>query len=290
MSAELQTLFERLVADARARYPERPALIGVGGSQGSGKSYQSRLYAEAHPRVAYFSLDDVYLTKAERQARAEIYSADLPAYRPGASAVTLDASTRERLKALFFTRGPPGTHDLGLASGLLARLGKPSPTPLPRFDKSQDDRATEAAWPLFEGPADAILVDGWCMGAGAPPAGEPINVVEQGDVLDVINGERSWRWQSEVAHKLKHDYAQFFAAFDAIIYLQAPSWEIVRVWRGQQEVENLGRPLNAEDEARLDRFVAHYERVTRAMLAGHHSARFVAHLDENRRVVRIEER
>ncbi|HRO04970.1 MAG TPA: hypothetical protein PLS69_15325, partial [Terricaulis sp.] len=201
-----------------------------------------------------------------------------------------DASTRERLKALFFTRGPPGTHDLRLATGLLARLTKPLPTPLPRFDKSQDDRAPEATWPIFEGPADAILVDAWCMGARTPPAGEPINAAEQGDVLEVEAGERWWRWQSDISHQLEYNYTQFFSAFDSIIYLQAPSWQIVRVWRAQQEVENLGRPLNADDEARLDRFVMHYERVTRAMLAGHHSARWIVHLNEARGVVRIEQR
>ncbi len=259
MSAELQTLLERLVADARARHPERPALVGVGGSQGSGKSYQSRLYAEAHPRVAHFSLDDVYLTKAERQARAAAFG-----------------------NSLFATRGPPGTHDMGLLRDVVAQLGRPGITRIPRFIKAQDDRAPEAEWTSFEGAADVIMIDGWCMGAKPALQDEaPLNNVEAED----IGG--AWR---RAMNDALGDYQTFFTAFDAIIYLQAPSWEIVRVWRGQQEVENLGRPLNAEDEARLDRFVMHYERVTRAMLQGHHSARWVAHLDENRRVVRIEER
>lgn len=259
MSGEIQALLSRLVAEARAHHPARPALIGVGGSQGSGKSYQSRLYAEAHPHVAHFSLDDVYLTKAERQARA-----------------------KARDNPLFATRGPPGTHDMGLLRDLVTQLGNPGLTRIPRFIKAQDDRAPEAEWTSFEGPADVIMIDGWCMGAKPALQDEtPLNSVEAED----HNG--AWR---RAMNDALGEYQAFFAAFDAIIYLQAPSWEIVRVWRGQQEVENLGRALNAEDEARLDRFVAHYERVTRAMLAGHHSARFVAHLDAARAVVRIEER
>jgi len=205
VSAELQTLLERLVADARARHPERPALVGVGGSQGSGKSYQSRLYAKAHPRVAHFSLDDVYLTKAERQAPAEAH--DNP---------------------LFATRGPPGTHDMALLRGVVAQLGEPGLTRIPRFIKAQDDRAPEAQWPTFEGPANAILIDGWCIGAKPTAQSHaPLNSVEAQD----HNG--AWRRAMDDA---LGDYQPYFAAFDAIIYLQAPSWEIVRVWRGQQEV------------------------------------------------------
>jgi D-glycerate 3-kinase len=85
-------------------------------------------------------------------------------------------------------------------------------------------------------------------------------------------------------------YQPFFAAFDAMVYLKAPSWEIVRRWRGQQEEETLGRALTPEEHEALDRFVMHYERITRSMLAGHHMARWIVHLDDARNVVRVEER
>lgn len=262
MSGEVANLLSRLIAEARDANPDRAALIGVGGAQGCGKSYQCRAYAATHPRVAHFSLDDVYLTRAERKALAQ------------------------EVHPLCVTRGPPGTHDLDLADQTIAALEQAAAdarTPLPRFDKASDDRVPESAWPAFTGRPDAILFEGWCVGALPPPADpHPLNAVEAEDADGL--------WRAHARDLLTTDYADFFAAFDALIYLRAPSWEIVRVWRGQQDEEALGRPLSPEENLALDRFVMHYERITRAMLAGHHTAGWIVHLDEERNVTRIEQR
>jgi D-glycerate 3-kinase len=249
-----------VIQDVRARHPDRPALVGVSGAQGSGKStICGLLEASNRPRFAHFSMDDVYLPKAAREERARLHG------------------------PLFGVRGPPGTHDLTLAGGLIARLGKKLPTPLPRFDKAADDRAPEETWPVYQGPAEAILVDGWCLGA-LPSADidDPLNAIEAGDV--------DGYWRQSVQTALEGRYAAFFNAFDAIVHLRAPSWEIVRAWRGQQEEQILRRPLTIPEHAALDRFVMHYERVTRDMLAGRRMAGWVVHLDEARNVVRVEER
>jgi D-glycerate 3-kinase len=109
----------------------------------------------------------------------------------------------------------------------------------------------------------------------------PINALEAKEDAD-------GRWRTQVNKDLAERYQPFFATFDAVIYLKAPNWQIVRTWRGQQERETLARPLTAEDEARLDRFVMHYERLTRAMMAGRHTASVIVHLDEARNVMRVE--
>src|SRR5262249_36125667 len=96
-------------------------------------------------------------------------------------------------------------------------------------------------------------------------------------------------WRETVEYELRTDYQRFFAAFDAIVYLRPPSWEIVRAWRGQQEEEMLRRPLTGEESAKLDRFLMHYERISRWMMAGNHRANWVVQLDEARKVTRIEE-
>lgn len=278
----IPALIYDIIQGVRARNPDRPARIGVGGAQGSGKSYQCRLLALAHqPRYAHFSLDDVYLTKAERVWRADNVSS-FSAMRDQDGNFEVRHVTRPVVEKLLLTRGPPGTHDLKLAKTLIARLAQDGPTPLPRFDKASDERAPESAWPVFQGPAEAILVDGWCMGAAPPSPTPPLNEIEHDDVEGI--------WRRETDMQLKKNYAPFFATFDALIYLQAPSWEIVRQWRGQQEGQTLGRPLTAEENAALDRFVMHYERITRSMLDGHHTAKWIVHLDEARNVTRIEER
>lgn len=278
----IPVLLYEIIQGLRAQRLDRPALIGVGGAQGSGKSYACRMLALTNqPRFAHFSLDDVYLTKAERIWRADNVSS-FSAVRDQGGNFEIRHVARPVVERLLLTRGPPGTHDLGLAKGLIASLGQATPTPLPRFDKALDERTPDSAWPVFQGPAEAILVDGWCMGATATPATPPMNAVEHDDVEGI--------WRRETEMQLVKHYAPFFATFDAMIYLQAPSWEIVRTWRGQQEEQTLGRPLTAEQDAALDRFVMHYERITRSMMAGHHSAKWIVHLDEARNVTRIEER
>ncbi len=261
MALSIESLIAHTIATAPRDRTGRLPLIGVAGAQGCGKSYQCRAYAAAHPRVAHFSLDDVYFTKAER------------------------ADLARRFHPLFATRGPPGTHAVGVAMATFADLAEAGPdtqTPLPRFDKAADDRAPQEAWPCFVGRPDAILFDGWCLGALPDALGPaPLNALEADE-----DGEG--RWRAQVRDDLANRYQLFFAAFDAIIYLRAPSWEIVRRWRGAQEIETLGRALTDEDEARLDRFLMHYERLTRSMMAGAHSARWIVHLDEARNVVRVE--
>jgi D-glycerate 3-kinase len=279
---DVPTLIYQIIEKARLRDPHKPALIGVGGAQGSGKSTACRLLEAANRgRFAHFSLDDVYLTKAERVWRADNVSS-FSSVRDQDGNFEIRHVARPLVERLLLTRGPPGTHDLGLAKSVIARLGQALATPLPRFDKAADERAPESTWRAFQGPAEAILIDGWCMGAKPTPPSPPLNEVEHDDV------EGIWRRETEI--QLSKTYAPFFAAFDALIYLQAPSWEIVRLWRGQQEKQTLGRPLTAEENAALDRFVMHYERITRAMLAGHHSAKWVVHLDEARKLLRVEER
>lgn len=255
----IPVLLYEIIQDLRARNSERPALVGVGGAQGSGKSYACRLLTMANqPRFAHFSLDDVYFSRAERERMAR------------------------EVHPLFITRGPPGTHDIPFATSTFWQLQRGKSITLPRFDKTIDDHAPRSTWPEVKAPVEAVVVDGWCMGAKPVADGPPINAVEREDADGV--------WRRATLRALEEHYVPFFQRFDAIVYLQAPSWEIVRVWRGEQEAQTLGRALTPEENAALDRFVVHYERITRSMLAGHHSAKWIVHLDEARKVVRVEER
>jgi len=259
--SQIATLIFDVVQRERALHPDRPPLIGVAGSQGSGKTTICQLLeATNRPRFAHFSLDDVYLSKSER------------------------ADLAKRVHPLFATRGPPGTHDIdrAVATCLALRIAAPDQsTRLPRFDKAGDEPVDKRSWPVFRGRPDAILIDGWCLGALPPEPSPPINAIE------AVDSDNHWR--NAQSAFLRESYWAFFSSFDAIIYLKAPSWEIVRAWRGQQERHMLGRALSPEEDARLDRFVMHYERLTRSMLAGRHTAQVVVHLDEARNVARVEE-
>ena len=250
--------------DDLIRRHERPGhvpLIAIAGAQGSGKS---TLGAEAARLLscATLSLDDVYLTKVQR--------ADLAA----------------RLHPLFAVRGPPGTHDLALLQLILTRLRAAAPgdsTSIPTFDKLADDRRPETEWPIFEGRPRAVLLEGWCLGAtprNDPDLSDPINDLERGHDPDGL-------WRRAVNRSLATDYADLFATFDALLFLKAPDFDHVLDWRAQQEASLTAAPVSETRRTELARFVQHFERITRHMLAGGVAADVVVELDEGRGVQRI---
>ena len=258
----IRDLILDLIYQGQTRASNAPPIVGVAGAQGSGKSYQCRVIARVNPNVLHLSLDDYYMGKAAR------------------------ARLAAQVHPLFLTRGPPGTHYPRSLLYTLQHLNSADEvTELPRFDKARDDIVPQDEWSTFRGKPDAILVDGWCLGlkdCDALTDDPPLNALEAEEDSD-------GRYRRAVRRALD-DYVDLFREIRSYVYLQAPSWDVVRKWRGEQEEETLGRRLNAADEKRLDRFVMHYERITRAMLAGHHRARWIVHLDEKRRVVRVEGR
>lgn len=224
-----------LVDDWRSRGTR---LAGVAGGQGAGKSTLGRLLTSAGTfhgqRIAVLSIDDFYLTKAERERLAG------------------------EVHPLFRTRGPPGTHAIRLLLQTLEALMRGGDVVVPCFDKGIDDRSGEV---IVAGPVDIVVLEGWCVGAPPRPASEslaPINALEREADVD-----RAWR--SAIDDALRGPYAELNKALDAIVYLSVPDLDAVRRWRLQQERE---RPVAQRmTAAEVARFVAHYERVTRRMLA-----------------------
>jgi len=247
-----------------------PLLVGLCGAQGSGKStLTAALAAQLGARgirTANLSLDDLYLTHAERQGLART------------------------VHPLLATRGVPGTHDVALGCTTLARLASNGAVALPAFDKSVDDRRPRDAWPVVQGPVQVILLEGWCVGAlpqSTTALAAPVNALErQEDAAGV--------WRAHVNAALAGRYRELFDAIDLLVLLQAPSFEVVFRWRCEQE-EKLARRLAAGgttgaavmNEAQLARFIAHYERLTRHILAEMpQRAGVLFELDERRRMTR----
>ncbi len=257
-------------------YPS-PLVIGLCGAQGSGKTTLARELerelVERDLRVANVSLDDFYLSHAARQTLAA------------------------RIHPLLATRGVPGTHDVPLLTHTLDALDAGRETLIPRFDKSTDDPAPPSAW-TATGPVDALIFEGWCVGARAQSSLDlwaPINDLEREEDVDGV-------WRSYVNTCLAEQYAHLFTRLDALVLLAAPSFDCVLEWRQQQERElrnrcamqsreegsaGLLQGLRIMDEAGIRRFIQHFERLTRHMLAEMpHRADRVLYLDEERRVSR----
>ena len=232
----------------RAKTADTPPLIGFSGCQGSGKSTLVALMAKVMREVygvstVVLSLDDFYLTKAARAALAE------------------------SLHPLFATRGVPGTHDLALLNETIAALRQPSgAVPVPAFDKALDDRTEIVHWRQVSAPVQLILLEGWCVGLLPQSESElesPINPME-------AEQDPSLVWRREVNRQLANGYAHLFGELDALLLLQAPSFDAVFEWRWQQEQrlseqfqqDHPDRPDPTMSRSEVADFVLHYQRLT----------------------------
>jgi D-glycerate 3-kinase len=262
ISADLSPLLDSLYLPSAAwlhrhrKRRERALVVGLCGAQGSGKSTLSALLQAVLPsgfnqRVVTFSIDDIYKTKAER-----------------------DAMARE-VHPLFATRGVPGTHDVNLGIVTITSLQKQNSTQstaIPAFDKARDDRRPENAWPRIQGPVDVIIFEGWCVGALPQPEEAlmaPINALE---TRDDPGGE----WRTAVNQALDGEYRKLFALIDVLLMLKVDSMSSVFEWRRLQErklaqkaaEEQLpASELRLMSDDQLDRFIMHYERLTRHILS-----------------------
>ena len=237
-------LVQQALAASAAHAGRGLRVFGICGLQGSGKStLAAQLAAAARAAglaAACASLDDFYLTAAQRRALAR------------------------DVHPLLATRGPPGTHDLALALATLDALRHGGTPPLPRFDKLGDDRAPAHAWPRPARALDLLVFEGWCL--AVPPEhadalGEPLNALERDEDAD-------GRWRRWCNDALARDYPALWQRIDHLLFLQPPGFGIVPAWRWQQE-----QSMQAHDprrrgmaRAQLDRFVQHYERVSRQAL------------------------
>jgi D-glycerate 3-kinase len=217
-----------------------PFVVGLCGPQGSGKTTAAevirRRLAKAGRSCAVVSIDDFYLTRAERQRLAAT------------------------VHPLLATRGPPGTHDLELALATFEALRMVGEIALPRFDKGHDDRAPREAWPLVRTPPDCVIFEGWCVGARPQPTQAllaPINALEREE--DADGGWRAW-----VNTQLAGAYQGLFAQIDQLVLLRAP-FEQVLAWRSEQErdLAEAGGGPQVMDQAELARFIQFYERISR---------------------------
>ncbi|NNC78389.1 MAG: hypothetical protein HKN77_10530 [Woeseiaceae bacterium] len=247
-------------------------VLGVNGAQGTGKSTLAQLISEylarEHGRkVVVLSIDDIYLTRKEREALGQ------------------------SIHPLLKTRGVPGTHDVALGAAVIKRLRtlrQGNAVDVPRFDKSSDDRCAPVDWPTVAGPVDLVIFEGWCVGSQATTEAElqePVNALEASQDSD-------GRWRRYVNDKLGNEYAELFQELDSLLFLKVPDFEAVQRWRLEQEQklrQSAGKNATAvmSDEEVVE-FIQYYERITRENLHVLPSiADAVIELDDNHQAISL---
>jgi len=238
-------IVDHLVADYN--HGKTPKVIGINGCQGSGKStladYLCTAVAEQlNLKTVALSLDDFYLTKAERNKIAN------------------------QIHPLLATRGVPGTHDVQLAINCVKQLLAGQKSLITRFDKSIDDRYPQDQLQSIEEPVALIVLEGWCLGAlpqQPSTLSTAINSLEKEEDTHGI-------WRNYVNQTLIDEYPALFNLVDELIMLQAPSFNTVFNWRLEQEhklvkrlaKEGINTHSGIMDEQQIRRFISYFERVT----------------------------
>jgi len=125
------------------------------------------------------------------------------------------------------------------------------------------DRLPAERWPRPQRPLDLLVLEGWCLGVPAEDNAalvEPVNALEAREDPD-----GTWRRYCNTA--LARDYPALWARLDRLWFLQPPDFQAVYAWRWQQEQAlQAASGRRGMDRPALERFVQHYERVSRQAL------------------------
>jgi len=224
-----------------------PILIGINGSQGSGKSTLSSLLTELLNNIHQLhtiniSIDDFYLTRADRLKLAE------------------------DIHPLLATRGVPGTHDTRLMHNTLSNLlSGYKDVAIPAFNKATDDRYDPKEWASIPSEVDIVIIEGWIMGTPMQQQQDlkiPVNTLETEE-------DKNATWRNYVNEKIATDYQPIYDMVDFWVMLKAPSFESVFKWRLQQEkklkikLEKQNKPIDRIMSINdISRFIQHYQRLT----------------------------
>lgn len=227
-------------------------IIGINGSQGSGKSTLTKILSLIleqgfNKKVVSFSIDDLYKSSVQRQELAKT------------------------VHPLLATRGAPGTHDVDLGISILNHIRHKNPAELliPEFDKSLDDRLPVTSWKKFTGTCDIVLFEGWCVGAIAQEKQAlitPVNELEKKADPDGV-------WRRYTNNQLNEIYSDLFSLIDILVMLKIPDFNKVYEWRKLQE-HKLRTSTDEDDKDKnktmtdleVENFIMHYERITRHTL------------------------
>ncbi|WVQ70262.1 uncharacterized protein L199_008488 [Kwoniella botswanensis] len=238
---------------------KRPLFVGLQGPQGCGKTtlcsgFVQYLKEKKGLKAAVLSLDDLYKTHADLVAVAE----------------------RHPDNALLAGRGPPGTHDVALATSVLEKIkqineSSDNTVELPIFDKSlcggEGDRSSETV--KITGPIDLFILEGWSMGF-APLSSSDLESAHANPkpasprTSDTYFNKHPISSLQTLNTYLEEFSRAVYSSFQAFVQVEPLSYDYVFKWRLQQEhqmkANNGGKGMTDEQVHKfVERYMPGYE-------------------------------
>ena len=211
-----------------------PAIIGISGAQGTGKTTLANLlvkYAQLQGVAAgSISLDDYYLSQSKRTELAV------------------------QIHPLLLMRGMPGTHHIEQAISDAKAVLKGQPICLPHFDKALDQPSAPRALQSF----DLLIVEGWFLGLTSQTLEQLRPCVNDLELAE----DQNLRWRQFVNQQLALNYQEYWKLCQPMIFLQAPDWASICRWRAKQEQQLFQLRGKGMTAAQLERFMQSFQRLT----------------------------
>jgi D-glycerate 3-kinase len=219
---------------AQHQHLGKPFIQGILGAQGTGKTTMSKILALILQHLGYrtlsLSLDDLYKTYIDRLA-------------------LMQQDPR------LVWRGPPGTHDIHLATSLLDQIHQSkSPVIVPKFDKSAyggiGDRTTPE---VIIGNIDIVLFEGWFVGV------KPIDPIAFLTAPPPILTDADRQFASDMNSQLTN-YLPLWERLDSLIVLYPTDYRYSLAWRKQAERQMIGTGKSGMSDAEIEEFVNYFWR------------------------------
>ncbi|AFZ48751.1 glycerate kinase [Cyanobacterium stanieri PCC 7202] len=214
------------------RAKSQPLLVGILGSQGTGKTTLTKIlkYLLSHINLSSvtISLDDFYKTYAQRKAL-------------------------EKFDPRLIWRGPPLTHDVPLALEVLTSLLQSQPVVIPRFDKSlhegKGDRISTSD--KITDKVDIIFFEGWFVGV------KPIPEDKFKNPPHPIVTEADKKFAQDNNQRLK-EYLPLWELIDYQIILYPSDYRYSLPWRQEAEEKMKAQGKTGMNEKEIKEFVEYF--------------------------------
>ncbi|MBD2392962.1 glycerate kinase [Cyanobacterium aponinum FACHB-4101] len=213
------------------RQKSHPIVIGILGSQGTGKTTITKIlpliWQYLNLSSVAISLDDLYKTYQDRKELL-------------------------KLDSRLIWRGPPGTHDIKLGLDVLTALkNRQYPVNIPRFDKSLHEGRGDRISGEIVNQADIIIFEGWFV--GVKPVEEkvfknpPPPIITKSDRTFAIDCNR----------RLK-EYLPLWEKLNYLMILNPEDYRYSLKWRQEAEQKMIAQGKTGMNNQEIEEFVFYF--------------------------------